>query len=398
MYYKEDNPIEKSEYDIMKENFEKNNFKILHPLKYCTIDSFGKLHKNDKTTFISLHENLFVNIDINNNGGIQKRKVKFINKWLEDVNMRVYEKFDFLPKQIYNEKLIYNTFTHFKAELKPLVKTDIENSLIMKHIKKLFITDENVNYFLKWLAVKVKCPAKLTGVALVLVSIQGTGKDTLFNYISNNIIGSNYCANDEKIDLFFGRFNSLIENKLICVLNETSGSKTYDISNIIKNSLTKEVNLIENKGQTPYENKNHINWVFFSNSSYPIKVEQSDRRFWAIECGDSHANDEKYFNELNDEIQSEVYDRAFYEYLLKQDVENFSFVNNRPITEYYKSLKEMSIPVQAIFLNNLIEKTYKHIENGNMTDTFYNENKLFIGISSNELYLKFINWKKYVWI
>jgi hypothetical protein len=382
-YYKEDNPNEvigKNNYEIMKEDFEKKNFMVLYPLKYCSVDSFGKLHRNDKTTFLNLYENLFVEIEINNNGGKQKKNVKFINKWLEDPQKRKYEKIDFLPKQNYDKKLIYNTFTSFEVEKKKLEKTkeELMNSCLIKHIKKLFVTDENYDYFIKWLSIKLKYPHILTGVALILMSTQGTGKDTLFNYIGNNIIGSKYYANDDKIDLFFGRFNSLIEDKILCVINETSLKGTCDIGNIIKNSLTKNTNLIEYKGQTPFDNTNHINWVFLTNSSYPLKIEESDRRFWAIECGNEQANDFEYFKKLNEELKSGLYDKIFYEYLMEQDVENYDFVNNRPKTKYYNMLKQMSTPIIAIYLKNIIDKNFDKNE---------------IEYKSNDLYLKFTKWK-----
>jgi hypothetical protein len=61
-----------------------------------------------------------------------------------------------------------------------------------------------------------------------------------------------------------------------------------------------------------------------------------------------------------------------------QDVENYDFVNNRPKTKYYNMLKQMSTPIIAIYLKNIIDKNYDKNE---------------IEYNSNELYLKFTNWK-----
>ena len=60
--------------------------------------------------------------------GLEKEK-SIINVWLKDEKMRTYEKIDFLPGQTAPPN-VYNTFKGYKAEKQPLIKTNVEESLI----------------------------------------------------------------------------------------------------------------------------------------------------------------------------------------------------------------------------------------------------------------------------
>ena len=136
---------------------------------------------------------------------------------------------------------------------------------------------------------------KKANTSLIIKSVQGAGKDTIFNWFGNKILGSDYYFNDDSAELLFGRFNSCIENKILCILNEASGKDTFNINDKIKNAITRNINTIEKKGQTAYENLNNIGYIFLTNNDNPIKVPHDDRRFTGIECNYKYANNKEYF-------------------------------------------------------------------------------------------------------
>ena len=116
--------------------------------------------------------------------------------------------------------------------------------------------------FIAFLANLIQHPHNKAYTALIIKSIQGTGKDTILNWFGNNILGADYYFNEDSIDLLFGRFNSCMENKILCVLNEASGKDTFILNEKIKNAITRNINTIERKGQTPYDNVNNIGYIF----------------------------------------------------------------------------------------------------------------------------------------
>jgi putative DNA primase/helicase len=252
-------------------------------------------------------------------------------------------------------KNVYNTFRGYAAENKELFDIDIEQSLIIKHLKNLCNNETaTYEYTLKTLARKVQQPHKLTNTALIFKSKEGAGKDIFFNFFGNRIIGSEYYYNTDKPELLFGKFNSCIENKILVIMNETSGKDTYQINENIKCAITAENNTIEHKGMKQYKNTNHIEYVFLTNNENPIKVPQGDRRFCGIECNNNICNDKEYFDALRTEIDSGTIDRAFFNYMMSIDVDNYDFTNNRPITQFYNDMKEMNTPPMALFLESVV--------------------------------------------
>ena len=262
-------------YNKLKIEFEKNNFKILNPLMFIIVYENNEMVIHDKKKFQDVYQNLLYT----KYNEVRKKMVptSFVNDWLEDPKMRTYYKLDFLPKQI-EPKNIYNTFKYFEVEKKPLIKTDILNSLIIKHIKNLCNNDNDVYwYVMRFLARKVQNPKHLTNTALIFKSDEGAGKDLFFNWFGNKIIGSDYYYNTEKPALLFGKFTSSLENKILIVVNETSEKDTYSINENIKSAITAETNIIERKGIDEYKNTNHIGYIFLTNNDSPFKISIKDK-------------------------------------------------------------------------------------------------------------------------
>ena len=162
--------LNETPYNILKKEFEKTHFKIIEPFMFATIRNNGSLLLQNRTDFINVYENLLYN-------NIEKNiEISFVLTWLKDPKMRTYNKIEFLPCQKTSLD-IYNSFIGFKAEQSKLIKTDIHNSYIMKHIKEVICNkNENVyNYFINFLANLLQHPNKKANTSLILKSIQGAG-------------------------------------------------------------------------------------------------------------------------------------------------------------------------------------------------------------------------------
>ena len=332
------------DYDLLKTEFEKKNFKILIPLSFATIGDDENLIIRDRTEFKNVYENLLIDDE------------SFLNKWLKDPNNRTYDKIDFLPAQEAPSN-VYNTFKGFQGSKAIKYNVDVNDSLIMKHIREV-ISNNNQDvfqYIINFLANLLQHPHKKANTALIIKSVEGVGKDTIFNWFGNKILGSEYYFNDDSPDLLFGKFNDCIENKILCILNEASKKDTFIIDNKIKNAITREINTIEKKGKSAYKNTNNIGYVFLTNNDNPIKIPHDDRRFTGFECNHIYANNKEYFTNLYNEINSGLYDRAFYDYFLSIDLTSFDFTNSRPITNFYNNMKELNIPILARFFENIID-------------------------------------------
>jgi phage/plasmid-associated DNA primase len=177
----------------------------------------------------------------------------------------------------------------------------------------------------------------------------------------------------------FGRFNNLLENKVLVVINETEHNDTMKTIGKIKDSITKPINKIEYKGLNSFEQQNNVFYVYLTNNNNPIPLSASDRRICAIECNNEICNNGKYFDELHKELNSGTIDRVFFDFLNKLNVKDYDFTNNRPITKYYKELKLRNKPIVVQFLCDSV------------IDSYHNQN--IIEFTGSEIYDEF---KKYL--
>ena len=340
----------KSQYEAVKKNFEINNFFIKNPVMYGTINFEGELKLRNETEFKTLHQRLKY-IGINPITGEDEEK-SFIMSWLYDETARQYEKLEFLPKQE-TPDIFYNSFNGFEVEKQHEedIKLNFEDSNLFILLNHLCGNDPKVlNYVLKWIANRVQKPYEITKVALLFKSLQGAGKNLFWDWVGKSILGQKYFFDTEKIDLVFGRFNGLIENIILGVINETSGKDTFNIIELIKGLITADDNMIEHKGMKPYKNKNHIGLVFLTNNSNSINIPSDDRRFVGIKCNSDICNDPIFFPKVVQEIKSKKYDRCFYDYLMNINIDGFDFTNERPKTSFYNDMVELNRPILTNFM------------------------------------------------
>jgi len=341
-------------YDHVKEDFEANKFKVMNPIAFAEMNNEGKLIIRKKGDFVTAYENIkYLEEVIDKKGNVIESEKKFVFDWIKDETIKTYQKIDFLPMQVAPEG-VYNSFQCYegsKLKLNKDVSVNIVETAIYKHMDNLCNNNfEVLTYFINFMARKLQKPYKLTNSAMVFRSAEGCGKDSFFNWFGNKILGHQYYLNEDKTELIFGKFNSSIENKILIVINETSGKDTFSLVNTIKNAITRPINIIEYKGMTPYDNTNNAGYIFLTNNKgNPIKIDTEDRRFMAVECNNTIANNKTYFDNLYKEFNNVDITKAFYDFFMKVDCDDFNFTN-RPETEFYKNLQLSNVPIIAKFL------------------------------------------------
>ncbi len=363
--------IEIKNYENVKTEFEQTHFKIMNPLLYAEVRHDGTLILRNKSDFSNVYENKHYEKIYYDCDSKKVKKHALIKEWLKDETLLTYDSIDFLPMQQTPEK-VYNTFKNYAgANLPQTKKIDITKTKIYEHINNLCNNNKDVvDYFIKFLARKLQQPYKLTNTCLIFRSSEGCGKDTFFNWFGNSILGRNYYLNEDKINLIFGRFNSCIENKILVIINETCGKDTMEMMSSIKNAITRNVNSIEIKGLSPYDNTNNIGYICLTNNKNSMRIDSEDRRFCAIECNNSIANNHDYFTKLHVEMADPIITRTFYDFFMGINVATYDFTANRPITDFHNSMKEISVPIIVRFLeqevnhnliNNIKVKKYTRL-------------------------------------
>lgn len=342
------------DYEIMKKNFEKDTFKI------GTSELFIR-YVNGNPTFIkpSLLLHRYGNMKCTVNGEFKK----FIRAWLDDENIKLYENIDFVPTPLICSDDTFNLFDGLEAET-IIFKEDTNIDLVLNHCYKLTGNDDkSFDFFIKFLAHMVQKPGELIGIALVFKSNEGAGKNLFFNFYGDKILGSKYFSYTADPTQLFGRFAQGRKNKILINLDETSGADTFKYSELIKSFITAPVLQYEQKGIDPVNISNYARWIFTSNNETPIKISLNDRRFVVFGCDNSICKDKEYFDKLVEAFNDENVSGKFYDYLMNIDIDGYDFINNRPITEEYKDIQSVNIPILVRFLDE-----YKYLFD------FYSEN------------------------
>ena len=337
--YDEPSPPDQTEeeYKKAKIEFEKTHFKIRRPVGFVR-QTDTELQLLNRKDLFDLYENLF----------IEGTDVQFIKMWLKDPEIRTYERFDFCPPPIKCPNDVLNTWGGFVAE--GIVEScDGRPNLFVDHLRKLF--GKNSQYILKWLASIVQRPGKPTNVALVVTGGQGTGKTTTFELFMKKIIGSKYfgqTSNPEN-DLFC-RFGFLKDSKILIVIDDFNVGSIKLNSDPFKSYITGETVTYEAKGKMAIPLRNCMNFVLTTNKMDPVKLDADDRRYAVLEVSDKLKGNHAYFDRLYKYLDRPENIRAIYDLLRDIDISQTNFQAERPITELYQELKNMSVDKELMFL------------------------------------------------
>lgn len=158
--------------------------------------------------------------------------------------------------------------------------------------------EEGGRWLLSWMAHLIQHPGKKPGSACVFRGSQGTGK-TLCWEIFGMLIGSKLVSTVDSMHSVIGKFNSVIANKLLVVVDETCAGDDVVGSYKLKAMITSTKRVYEKKFIDAIFVKAFDRFVFLSNHDHPVRVETTDRRYACFDVSDTHLNNHAYFDHLS---------------------------------------------------------------------------------------------------
>ena len=106
---------------------------------------------------------------------------------------------------------------------------------------------------------------------------QGVSKNLLFeHFIGYSILGCKYVLQTTDIDKILRRF-SMVNNRFLVILDETSGKDTFLNNDKIKNFVTTTKIAWEKKGIDGFKINNFARILFFTNNKTPVCIPYGDR-------------------------------------------------------------------------------------------------------------------------
>lgn len=345
----------------MKNYFEKFHFKIMSPYSFARKTEIDGIPGYDFITRDTLHM-IYENLD----SGLVYDK-QFTKVWTTDFNIKQFENYDFLPPPCYSSSSTFNLYTGFLHErIMPFVlsKDEIqENSKIfIKHLWYLAGKNNAVlEYILDYLAHMLQEPGELPRTSIVFKSEQGVGKNIFFESFAEKILGPKYLLSTTNIDHILGRF-PMINQKMLVLMDEANGKDSFLANDKIKGFITAPKVSYEKKGIDAVDIRNCSRMIFFTNNEFPVKIEQSDRRFVVSECSSDVKNNTVYFKALLNAFNNKKLVWSFAQFLTNRNIIEWDSVNDRPITEIYKQIQKATIPSETRFFSQYSKFEYGIID------------------------------------
>ena len=224
----------------------------------------------------------------------------------------------------------------------------------LDHIREVIANknEEVYKYILIWIASILQRPAFKTETALVILGHQGTGKNKFFTDIICKLMARYANENVSSIESIVGKFNAVLENKKLLVLNELQSidANKYLNSDALKSVITDKSININQKNEPERLCENVANLILVSNNNIPIKVEGTDRRYMITKTSDIHRGDFDYFAKLSDGFTPEFYANLFTFFML-YDLKGTN-LRRIPETEEKETIKEASMSSYEIFVRD----------------------------------------------
>eukprot|EP01038_Epipyxis_sp_PR26KG_P016648 gene16648-22757_t len=327
--------LKSKEYQILKTKYESKYFKLAGDYAWYdgdkivtrTANKVAEYFKNKKVTISETTE------DDDGESHVKIKSKTFYQVWSEDPKMKEYEE-------------------------------------INDHIASLRNYNDSHVELVKWyIANMLKKPHELPSMCLVFISKEGVGKD-LFAELVENLLGSKYTFNVDKLDSIVGKFNTTMGGKIFGVVNETDPLDSSQRRDNIKFVISAKKLNIEGKHKDPVKTINYCRLVFFANRYCAFPVEKGSRRPYVMKCSDKYLPEnigaeanKKHFTELADIINDRDVQKLFYDELMKIDIDKFNFKEIEK-SDLHKTLEESAIPPIVEFVTSI---AYDHTKEKKFT-------------------------------
>ena len=376
------NSINTKTYNAMKTEFESKHAKILYP-PMIVFDNDGKYD----TMKITSAKEAYAHFKCKVSAFDKKTKktiwatVGFIDLWLKDANMRVYNKIVFKPSPLVATKDEFNIWDGLTISTQPLVKTERNFWEEYKTYLTNILGDQKIcNYILARYAYRLVNPANRTNVILIICGGEGDGKNRLLAPIYK-ILG-NYATSLDTAKKLYETHSTYEYRKLFLVVNEAGGIANFENSEILKTRATEPTINVNPKGIQPYEIDNMCDYDMTTNNYNVVKItDDSTRRFLQIETTSHYRNNYEFFNDYIENIENNpIALRQIYEGLINFDYKaivpslNFQDIRYKPASIVNEDVKSSNRDKFILFLEDLV----RDMKNANSKNTMtYKNDTLF---------------------
>lgn len=192
----------------------------------------------------------------------------------------------------------------------------------LRHVYDVICNGDTVagDWLIQWFAHLIQRPEEKPSVAVLLKSVEGTGKNSLVKPFAQ-ILGS-HCVQLNGADQIINRFNGTVANRLMCFADEVKMNSETS-ANKLKALISEPSVCMELKFMNPDPVPNLARFMFASNNEHVIRAGTRERRYLVLEVSDKMVANQGYFNDfyqwLNNHGAAHLLD-----YLYRVDIAGFN--------------------------------------------------------------------------
>ena len=356
----------KGQYKVQKKYIEHFISKVLRPEpQYIYIEGNKDIGRNSCIFSEGNIRTAFRHIETTIETSDDFKDVRFTDLWLNDPSIKCFNKLDFIPYNGFEEDQkddkIYNLFTGYNPKILSSYNKE-KSDIILKPFIELGLElcggdMKHFEYFMKFMGHMIQKPNERIPICFIIKGKQGTGKNVFLNAIGS-IVGKEHYITSANPKDFFGDYAEGFYHKLLVNMNECEGKDTFDFEGKIKSFITEDTITINPKNVRPSQIRNVARVLIFTNkpNPIPIDVKSSDRRYCVYQTTDKFLDKKygtKFWTKLIEHFNKPEFIACLYDYLNNIDI-NVDWRAERPITEAYKEMCKLYVPIEALFFESYV--------------------------------------------
>ena len=289
------------------------------------------------------------------------KRVSFDVVWKDAPSRREVVRLDFLPHrpEVFVPTKggdVLNTSPGFLVERQVgFVVDGSKLEMLLYHLRYVWACghEPTFNYLIGFFADMVQRPERKAGVALVLRSQQGAGKNIILTWMGEYILGDLYVSIATMKQLK-GGFNNILVNRLLVNFDEVEVDK--ETEGLVRAMTTQKEGVHEKKGVDAAPVSTSERLIFSANADEPVPVSTDDRRNACVELADVAeilALAPDYFSKLAAALDQECAEH-FFQFLWQWSAPWVP--KDVPTTPWRRLMQATQQPAAAAFLQDTIEE------------------------------------------
>ena len=335
--------VKKTDYLNKKAEFEQHHF------YHIPTNSIGRCI-GGKLSFYNIEhaKNAFSNWDFVFTN-VEDRK-SWITLWMKDSTKKCAES---ISNKISNDPLIfYNPFVFESASIK-YDEAKVDKVVIMWNTFMDIISGGNLekkSYLQNYLAHILLKPTELPGVALLVTGGKGCGKDTVFDFFMQYVIGDCYSQNYSCNEQFWEKHNTGRMGKLFIKLEEAQGfiNKKNDAS--FKSRITAYNQTFNPKGLAEVTVDNNCRYILTTNEGGAVFMDSDDRRWVVMAASPMYMKNIEFWESARELMFNKEAGAIIYKYLT-ENPEPFN-VLKLPYDEMKEAIGDSLKSAEERFIKN----------------------------------------------